>query len=68
VKRKPPVITSPFGETTEWARKQAAENMRADPAVMIRVIEFLTRQMGSEERGLAEAKRRYPEAFIGTKL
>jgi hypothetical protein len=63
--KKPPVITSQWGETTEWARKMAAENMLLDPAVKFRVEQLLIKKFGGDEkRGLAEARRLYPEAYI----
>jgi len=50
----PPVIHTPFGPTSEPMRRQAAENMRLDPAVKARVENAI---------GMAEARRRYPEAY-----
>ena len=60
---KPPVINTPFGPVTEWARQQAAENMRQDSIVRSAVEAMLIRECGSEEAGMAEARRRYPEAY-----
>ena len=63
LKTKPPVISTPHGDVTESARHAAALNMRLDPAIKMRVIDCLVKQFGGDERrGLAEAKRRYPEA------
>jgi hypothetical protein len=59
-----PTIMSPYGPVTEAGRLQAAYNMRDDPACKERVIELLTKQLGSRERAEAEARRRYPEAFV----
>lgn len=56
------VIETPWGPTTECARRQAALNMAADPAVRRRVEEFLQSKYG-DEQGLAECRRRYPEAY-----
>ena len=64
-KRPPPVITTYIDgkehEVTEWARHQAAMNMRGDSEIKERVVAYLKQQYG-DEVGLAEAKRRYPEA------
>ena len=63
-RKRPPVITSPWGETTESARLQAALNMLSDPAIKFRVEQLLiARFNGDEKRALAEARRRYPEAY-----
>lgn len=60
----PPVIHTPYGTVTEVARKQAAINMSADPKLFAKVLAILVRECGGDEaRGLAEMKRRYPEAF-----
>lgn len=59
----PPRIETPWGDTTESARRQAAANMAADPAVKRRVEEALAKREGSVAAGLAEARRRYPEAY-----
>jgi hypothetical protein len=58
-----PVIMSEHGQTTEWARHQAAMNMRADPEIRKRVEQVLVREKGSVAKGLAEAKRRFPECY-----
>ena len=50
----PPVIITPYGQTTEAARYRAAMNMKADPAVKARVVALI---------GEAKAKRDFPEAF-----
>jgi hypothetical protein len=61
--RKPPQIDTPYGPVSEAARKQAAANMKLDPKLRDRVVEAVSRDVGSPEAGLAEAKRRYPEAW-----
>lgn len=63
--KSPPVILTQWGApVTEWARLQAAINIRQDPAVFNRVLNIIVRECGgSEERGLQEMRRRYPEAF-----
>lgn len=64
LKTKPPVISTPNGDVTESARLQAALNMRIDPMIKMRVIDCIVKQFGGDEqRGMAEARRRYPEAF-----
>ena len=50
----PPVIYTPEGPVTEWARRQAAENMRLNPAKKIEVEKLI---------GETESRRRYPEAY-----
>lgn len=59
----PPVIMTQWGPVTEAARKRAALNMKADPAKRRAVEELLCKQLGSVARGLAEARRRYPEVY-----
>jgi hypothetical protein len=59
----PPVIDTPWGPTTESARRQAALNMKADPVLRGKVEELLMRQLGSISAGMEEARRRYPEAY-----
>jgi hypothetical protein len=59
----PPVIMTQWGQVTESARLQAATNMRLDHALRARVVALLAKQLGSEELGLKEAKRRYPESW-----
>lgn len=61
--RPAPVITSPWGETTESARLAAALVMRDDPVKREQVEALLIRQLGSVEKGKAEARRRYPESY-----
>lgn len=58
-----PVIMTESGPVTEAARFNAAMNMLADPEIRIRVEKALAKQYGSVERGLLEAKRRYPESY-----
>ena len=60
----PEIWTTINGErqkVTEWARAQAAQNMRDDPELRRRVVALLDEQLGAGV-GLSEAKRRYPEA------
>lgn len=62
-KNDKPVIMTENGPVSEDARLQAATNMRLDPAVRARVEALLAKQYGSVARGLAESRRRYPEAY-----
>jgi hypothetical protein len=57
-----PVISTQWGQVTSWARRLAALNMRDDPAVKARVEQLLIDTYGPEV-GMAESKRRYPEAY-----
>jgi hypothetical protein len=58
------IIQSPFGEVTEAARKRAALNMKEDPDLFISILNDLTLLMGGDSaKGMAELKRRYPEAL-----
>ena len=59
----PPRIVTPYGYTTEWARKQAVINMKADPAKRQAVLELLCKQEGSVAKDELEFQRRYPELF-----
>ncbi len=56
--RRPPVIRTTIDgvehQVSEPARRQAAVNMRLDPALRARIVEMV---------GEAEARRRYPEAW-----
>lgn len=69
--KNPTEILTPFGPVTEYARRQAAENMRDDADLRAKVMDILLKQVSKpnlteeENRVLAEAefKRRYPEAF-----
>jgi hypothetical protein len=58
-----PVITSEHGVTTEWCRKQAEANLRADHNLRDRVEQLLAAQLGDEDAGVREAMRRYPGAY-----
>lgn len=58
-----PVIRHRAGTTPEWARRQAAVNMRLNSALREEVICMLAVSYGSRAAGEAEARRRYPEAF-----
>jgi len=62
---EPPVIVSEHGQTTEWARKQAAENIRDFPEVRARVERMLTKKLGSRARAIARMRHDYPEAYAG---
>ena len=59
----PPVIMTEWGPVSEPARLHAAINMRAEPDIKARVEALLVKHEGSVEKGLAEARRRYPEAY-----
>lgn len=63
---KPPVIPTKFGEpVTESARLQAAINMALDPALKLQVEQVVITECGGDvEKGIAECKRRYPEAYF----
>lgn len=65
--KTPPLIMTPWGAVSESARKQAAENMRADPAVRARVIQVLADQQFAGDLVAAEkeARLRYPESWGG---
>jgi hypothetical protein len=52
--RTVPVIMTPHGPVTEWARRQAALNMRRDPKKLAEMIERF---------GLPRLQRDFPEAF-----
>ena len=58
-----PKIFTQYGPTTEWARKLAVDNMKADPAKRQQVLELLCKQEGSVAKGEMEMKRRYPELY-----
>jgi hypothetical protein len=64
IRGEKPVIMTQWGPVSEEARLQAAMNMLASDEIKHRVELSLTRQFGSAARGLAEARRRYPEAYI----
>jgi len=49
-------IPTPWGDVTEGARLAAALRMREEPEVKARVESMI---------GHEEAKRRYPEAYLG---
>lgn len=61
--RPAPVIPTAWGQVTESARRQAAVNMRHDPALRERVIDLLAAE--GRPRAVAEqvARERYPEAW-----
>lgn len=58
----PTIFTPGVGPTTESARLQAALNMKFVPDVKERVERHLIETMG-QEAGMAESRRRYPEAY-----
>lgn len=60
----PPIIHSPWGPVTEWARQQAAVNQRDNPVLREQIIAMIAIERSlSYEAALAEHKRRYPEAW-----
>lgn len=59
----PPIISTPYGDVTEWARLQAAINMKHDPALKAAVEAKIIAEMGDVEKGEAESRRRYREAY-----
>lgn len=59
-----PVIKSQHGITSEEMRLQAACNMRLRPEIRIAVEQKLSKELGSVARGIAESRRRYPEAYL----
>ena len=59
---KPPTIQTDYGPVSEMARRQAAENMRKDPAVRERVEDLLIEKMGVEA-GQAQARWQFREAY-----
>ena len=62
--KKPPVLVSRDGVVTESARQQCAINMALDANVRLRVEQVVIKEMGGDvEKGLAECRRRYPEAY-----
>jgi hypothetical protein len=63
LRNRPPRIDTPFGPVTEWARRQAAENMYLDPVKRTGVEIILAGEMGSVEAGKKESRRRFPEAY-----
>jgi len=64
IRNRPPKIHTPFGETTEWCRLQAAINLRLDHAKRDAVEAMLAEEMGSVEAGKKEARRRFPESYV----
>jgi len=62
-KPKPKItIVTPYGETTEWARRQAATNLALDAELRKSVIACLAKELGSIAKAEIEFARRYPEA------
>lgn len=60
----PPVIISQHGQTTEWARYQAAINMRLDPKMKQQIVDLIAlKENLSSADALKTAKKRYPEAW-----
>ena len=65
-------IPTAFGPVTEYARKQAAENIKEDAALRVKVMEIILREVSKprlteeENKALAEAEfnRRYPEVNL----
>ena len=63
-KPAPPIIATEWGPVTESARLQCAVNMRLEPERRARIERMCVALMGGdEEKGLAESRRRYPEAY-----
>jgi hypothetical protein len=61
---KPIIIMTPWGPVTESVRLQCAMKMRAEESVRYRVEKACIDLMGGdEEKGMAEARRRYPEGY-----
>jgi hypothetical protein len=60
---EPPVIMTEWGPVTETARLQVEVNMMAEPEIKARVENMLIDREGSVEKGLAEARRRYPRVY-----
>jgi len=67
LRNRPPRIDTPWGQTTEWVRKQAAINLRIDHAKRDAVEAMLAEEMGSVEAGVREARRRFPESYVEDK-
>ena len=63
--KEPPIeIPTPWGNVTEAARLRAALNMRDDPLLLLRVESLVIKECGGDvDRGRAESRRRYPEAY-----
>ena len=62
LRRKPPRIDTVWGLVSERARAQAATNLRLDPIKRAAVLELIIKEVGgSRKKGIAEARRRYPE-------
>jgi len=59
-----PVIMTEYGPVTEWARYQAAMNMKADAERRTRVENyFIEKHGGNIEKGMAECRHNYPEVY-----
>ena len=60
-----PRIETAWGDVSEGARHRAALNMREDLGKRRAVEQLLADQLfgGDLEKGIAESKRRYPEAY-----
>lgn len=54
--KTPPIIPTEYGPVTEWCRRQAAINMRNDPAKKSAVEDLI---------GVEKAKAQFPEAYEG---
>jgi len=60
-----PVIPTPWGNVTESARKQAAENLKSDPELRAKVLAVIVKEFnGDVAVAQKEMRRRYPEAFV----
>jgi hypothetical protein len=60
------VVQTQWGPVSESVRLRVAQNMIEDPVCKLMVERMLIDQCGGNvERGLAEAKARYPEVYRG---
>lgn len=63
----PPIIPTQYGPVTESARLAAAINMRGSKEIRERVETMVIAEFGgntrAQELGMAECRRRYPEAY-----
>jgi hypothetical protein len=55
---------TPWGPVSEATRLSVAYQIVEDPVTRAKVLDFLEKQLGSPEAALAEAKARWPEAFL----
>jgi len=58
-------VMTPWGPVSEGARLAVCQNMIEDPACKVMVERMLIDLCGGDtQRGLAEARARYPEAYL----